>query len=282
MTNCFYISLWLFGLYPIIYLLRKSGLPWRRLCSYTDGLPTPHGKLLVFCFAAWLLGAFIALYLPEQWLESIYIYFRHFLLPTWAISGHLLPGEWYEALPVMRQFMRLVITMALWTFAVKPSYGIFINISFLHYKPYVNWLLWVMGGLCLVHILYPLPSLIGFDPPYTYKIQLPSFQLPWWINIINLLILIPLSDELFFRHWLLRWLSYQLPLGLALITSSLIFTIAHGLPGHGINYGASLALLGLGSWLGSCYLRHKSLWMIVSIHSGYNALTLLLSLYIPK
>ena len=78
----------------------------------------------------------------------------------------------------------------------------------------------------------------------------------------------PLSEEFVFRVCLLEALSHKLgKLGALLVTSSL-FSIAHG------ELAAIPGLFVLGILFGSVYLKTRSLWHCVALHSAWNATTL--------
>lgn len=93
-------------------------------------------------------------------------------------------------------------------------------------------------------------------------------------SIFSVTILIPFFEELVFRGILQTWLRSQWGRWGAIISSSLLFSLAHYSPAQGI---ANLQILGslfvLSNFLGFLYERQRSLIAPVLVHSFFNALS---------
>lgn len=87
--------------------------------------------------------------------------------------------------------------------------------------------------------------------------------------LIFALLLAPFFEELVFRGWLLRGLEPTLGGKGAVVVSSAFFALGHG-------YAAAiLPLFCLGLILGWLYLRNRSLWLNVALHSAWNVVSVL-------
>ena len=94
----------------------------------------------------------------------------------------------------------------------------------------------------------------------------------WWGGVsalVALVLVAPVTEELLFRGWLLRDLKSRYGTMPALLWSSLLFGLVHGLS------GMLYATLG-GLVLGAVALRTKSTLGSIAMHAGTNALPLLL------
>ena len=86
----------------------------------------------------------------------------------------------------------------------------------------------------------------------------------FWFDILNSVILAPIFEEVLFRGIILDGLTKQYSNMYAIIVSSIVFALVHVLLPTKI-----LALI-LGIILGICYIRTKSIFMCILIHSLYN------------
>ncbi|MGF1505837.1 MAG: lysostaphin resistance A-like protein [Anaerolineae bacterium] len=94
------------------------------------------------------------------------------------------------------------------------------------------------------------------------------------LSIFFISLLVPLSEEVFFRGFLHNWLRNRLPMWAAIMISSLAFGLIHFIPVQIITaflLGAAMA------WI---YEKSGSLWSAVLLHVVNNGLVALLT-YIP-
>ena len=78
-------------------------------------------------------------------------------------------------------------------------------------------------------------------------------------------ILVPFVEELAFRGVLYGWLRQQLPQGLAILISAVIFAVAHGIP------QLMPALILVGVLLARLRELEDSLWPCIAMHGVFNA-----------
>jgi len=144
-----------------------------------------------------------------------------------------------------------------------------------------NWWLWGLGGYCVALPLVVAVSLLnqqlwggegGSNPllPLTLK---SHDQVARVIFFLTAAVAAPLFEEFLFRGFLLPSLTRYLPVWGAIVTSSLLFAVAH------LSLSEILPLAVLGMVLGVVYTRSRNLLSSMLIHSLWNSGTLL-SLFI--
>lgn len=100
-------------------------------------------------------------------------------------------------------------------------------------------------------------------------------QLSWQGTLINLLlslvlyILVGFQEELLFRGYQLQNLVEGWSLPWALLTSSVLFALAH-LSNPSANWNAFLGIALAGMLLALAWLRTRSLWLPIGLHIGWN------------
>ena len=113
-------------------------------------------------------------------------------------------------------------------------------------------------------------------------VQLKSLQLiPWlfWTFVIAVVTLIPLVEELLFRGFFQNYLSGLLGKPFGIITSSLLFAFSHYSPLQGItNIELLLGLFLFSCLIGLVYVKEKSLFASIGMHSAFNLFSILLML----
>ncbi len=88
-----------------------------------------------------------------------------------------------------------------------------------------------------------------------------------------LVLVTPLTEELFFRGFVLPGLAARLGVGRAIVASAVIFSVFH------LDLGVLAPVFVAGLLLGWLYHRTGSLWPGVLVHGGQNALALAVQLY---
>ncbi|MBV9389335.1 MAG: CPBP family intramembrane metalloprotease [Chroococcidiopsidaceae cyanobacterium CP_BM_ER_R8_30] len=140
-----------------------------------------------------------------------------------------------------------------------------------------SWLLWGLGGYCVALPLVIAVSLLnqqiwqgegGSNPllPLTLESQ---DQVARVIFFLTAAVAAPLFEEFLFRGFLLPSLTRYLPVRGAIVTSALLFAIAH------LSLSEILPLTVLGIVLGVVYTRSRNLLSSMLIHSLWNSGTLL-------
>lgn len=87
--------------------------------------------------------------------------------------------------------------------------------------------------------------------------------------MILLYIIVSLTEEILFRGYILRNFMYSFNRPTALILSSLLFSIAHGLnPNYDFHAFSNLFLAGI--LLGISYTYTKNLWFPIALHFSWN------------
>lgn len=93
------------------------------------------------------------------------------------------------------------------------------------------------------------------------------------LNVADLTLWGPFTEELFYRGVLIAALMRLMPLGWAVIVGAACFGLVHGLnPGYGI-MGVGIGMV-IGALLCGLYARAGSIWPGVLAHGGLNALIL--------
>lgn len=144
-----------------------------------------------------------------------------------------------------------------------------------------NWFLWGLGGYCVALPLVVVVSLLnqklwqgqGGSNPLLSLVLSGQDKVALAIFFFTAAVAAPLFEEFLFRGFLLPSLTRYLPVSGAIITSSLLFAVAH------LSLSEILPLTTLGIVLGVVYTRSRNLLAPMLVHSLWNSGTLL-SLYI--
>jgi membrane protease YdiL (CAAX protease family)/soluble cytochrome b562 len=144
-----------------------------------------------------------------------------------------------------------------------------------------KWFLWGLGGYCAALPIVVLVSLInqqlwqgnGGSNPLLQQALESQDSVALGIFYVTAAIAAPFFEEVLFRGFLLPSLTRYLPVWGAILTSSLLFALAH------LSLSEILPLTALGIVLGVVYTRSRSLLAPMLLHSLWNSGTLL-SLFI--
>ena len=110
-------------------------------------------------------------------------------------------------------------------------------------------------------------------PPNTAKEVLNLAFENIFITIILVSMIVPICEEVFFRGFLINGLERKFNLKICLLISSGIFSIFH------IHIGSLFPTFILGICLGLLYLKSKSIYPSIFIHSIHNFLAVIISKY---
>ena len=140
-----------------------------------------------------------------------------------------------------------------------------------------NWFLWGLGGYCAALPIVVVVSLInqqlwqgqgGSNPLLQLALESQD-GVALGIFFFTAAIAAPFFEEILFRGFLLPSLTRYLPVWGAILTSSLLFAIAH------LSLSEILPLTALGIVLGVVYTRSRNLLAPMLLHSLWNSGTLL-------
>lgn len=165
-----------------------------------------------------------------------------------------------------------------------------LGVLYLSLKPYLplpegwfrfnwrgNWFLWGLGGYCVAFPLVLVVSLInqqlwqgqgGSNPLLSLALETQD-EVALAIFFFTAAIAAPFFEEFLFRGFLLPSLTRYLPVWGAIMTSGLLFAVAH------LSLSEILPLTVLGIVLGVVYTRSRNLLAPMLLHSLWNSGTLL-------
>ncbi|MEM6518467.1 MAG: lysostaphin resistance A-like protein [Cyanobacteria bacterium P01_C01_bin.70] len=140
-----------------------------------------------------------------------------------------------------------------------------------------NWWLWGAGGYLVALPLMLTVSVLnqqiwqgqGGSNPLLQTVLEAQDPIALAIFFTTASVAAPLFEEFLFRGFLLPSLTRYLPVGGAIIVSSLIFAIAH------LSLSEVLPLTVLGVVLGVVYTRSRNLLAPMLLHSAWNSITML-------
>lgn len=97
---------------------------------------------------------------------------------------------------------------------------------------------------------------------------------PWlfWLTVLNIVLLVPITEEILFRGFLQNWLTKRWDVRRAILGASGIFTLFHfSLVQGWTNIPILSALFMLAVILGALFQRFGSLWAPIGLHCTFNA-----------
>ncbi|NER22265.1 MAG: CPBP family intramembrane metalloprotease [Symploca sp. SIO1C2] len=164
-------------------------------------------------------------------------------------------------------------------FSIKPFLPVSEDWFSLKFRS--NWILWGLGGYLVALPSVVIVSLInqqlwqgkGGSNPILPLVLEGNDSIAMFIFGLTACVAAPLFEEIIFRGFLLPSLTRYLPVWGAIVTSGLLFAIAH------LSLSEVLPLATLGIVLGLVYTRSRNLLAPMLLHSLWNSGTLL-SLFI--
>lgn len=180
-------------------------------------------------------------------------------------------GRFFTVLPIIAGLSETVLIAIIWFLAVRPPRGSWRNIGFRSPKTdkiYIFGLGVLLGsfGFTAIYAFCALALDIEalLPPPIPKELLGTGFLIPF--NLISIVVWVPIIEEAFFRGFILTGLHHKMGIPKALIISSAIFAAVH------ISPGVLIPIFVTGLLLGALYLRTKSLWPSIVIHSIQNLL----------
>ena len=103
--------------------------------------------------------------------------------------------------------------------------------------------------------------------------SLPLFWTTAWVIIF----IVPVAEEILFRGFLQRWLVQKIGRGWGIVIASALFAGFHFAGVQGVdNIELLLSLFTLACFLGFIYERQGTLWAPITLHSVFNAISVLM------
>ena len=228
----------------IILIIKKFSLPYKTLFTW---------------LFAWAILSFIFINLSEK--NNNNIYFYNFSLEIICSSLltilFLLPAINLSIIKYKKNFYSLGFQK---TKIKYFSMGIYYWIACLIIVGLWGWMLEI----------FKLDFLL---PPNTAKEVLNLAFENIFITIILVSMIVPICEEVFFRGFLINGLERKFNLKISLLISSGIFSIFH------IHIGSLFPTFILGICLGLLYIKSKSIYPSIFIHSIHNFLAVIISKY---
>lgn len=210
----------------------------------------------------------------QGWVRILVIILPYlFIVGIFQIIGGLLVGFSYDELNIDKTSEeRLIIHLfsftgtflVVWLFVTRIDKERFVDIGFRIKNRFQDfWLGFVIGAV----IMFLGFALLEFlDEIHFQKF---NFSFPELIVSAFVFMLVSFSEEILLRGYVLRNLMYSSNKYIALLISSIIFSLMHG-------FNPNVDLIGLtniffaGILLGITYIHTKNLWFPIALHFSWN------------
>ena len=228
----------------IILIIKKFSLPYKTLFTW---------------LFAWAILSFIFINLSEKNNNNIYFYTfsLEIICSSLLTILFLLPAINLSIIKYKKNFYSLGFQK---TKIKYFSMGIYYWIACLIIVGLWGWMLEIL-------------KLDFLLPPNTAKEVLNLAFENIFITIILVSMIVPICEEVFFRGFLINGLERKFNLKISLLISSGIFSIFH------IHIGSLFPTFILGICLGLLYIKSKSIYPSIFIHSIHNFLAVIISKY---
>ncbi|HJS28020.1 MAG TPA: type II CAAX endopeptidase family protein [Anaerolineales bacterium] len=195
-------------------------------------------------------------------------------ISTGGLPGQLPDESWTV-------WLTLIFGVVIETIAITVS--IFLARRFADRRSFASLGLWrnrrsvrdLVAGFLIAGLMIGLMFLIELLGGWLVVRDLAFSHTPVWMILLQMLamflgfVLVGWSEELLFRGYWLQNLSEGLGLGLGILISSVLFSLAHlGNPGFSAGALAGLFLAGL--FFAYSLLRSGNLWLPIGLHIGWN------------
>ena len=150
--------------------------------------------------------------------------------------------------------------------------GTLLGLGF-HRRP--GWLKEILAGLLLGTLLISLIFLLEWGAGWLYvqgfawQVQPPILMMGNLLGYLLMMILVAFYEELSFRGYMLQNLDTERGAVVALVASSVLFGLFHGLNPN-ISWLALLNIFLAGVLLAACYLVTRELWLPIAFHFSWN------------
>ncbi len=214
------------------------------------------------------------------WLRVLLLIIPYFIITgIFQLIGMLILGiELNDIYPSTTSFQDLIISffnligtvVALWLFMTYIDLEKFINLGF-EIKNRVKDFLF---GFLIGFLILGLGFLILIYSNEIYFISI-NYNLSELIISILFFFVVALVEEMLFRGYVLRNLMFSFNKYIAIIISSLLFSLMHGFNPN-IDLVGFIDLFIAGVLLGMSYIYTKNLWFPIALHFGWNLFQTLL------
>lgn len=208
------------------------------------------------------------------WLRVLAIIIPYFVIVgVFQVIGFILSGmEFSDVNPEMTSEQKLIITfcsligtfLLIWIFMKFVDKEPFIKLGFQRKNRLIDFVVGILIGGVVMASGYAL--LLFLDE---IQFEHTLFDTKEIILSISLFIVVAFAEEVMFRGYILKNLMTSINKYVALIISSILFTIAHGLNPN-IDLLSIINLFLAGIVLGSTYIYTKNLWFPIALHLSWN------------
>lgn len=211
---------------------------------------------------------------PQGWLRILMIILPYiFIVGVFQIIGGSLIGFSYDDLEIEKDpIQRLVIQLfsflgtilVVWIFLRRIDKEKFLDIGLRLKNNFKSlWVGFAIGTL-IMFLGYGLLEMLG-----EINFQRINFDFNQILVSILIFILVSLTEEIFFRGYILRNLMYSFNKYIALLISAILFSLMHGFnPNIDIIGFSNIFLAGI--LLGITYIHTKNLWFPIALHFSWN------------
>ncbi|MBA4320283.1 MAG: CPBP family intramembrane metalloprotease [Flavobacterium sp.] len=165
---------------------------------------------------------------------------------------------------ILNFFGLIGLLLVLWLFMKYVDNEKFINLGFHLKNKSKHFYLGVFLGFFIMGFAYLLLSQID-EIKYVKTI----FKIKEILLSLGLFIIVAINEEVLMRGYVLRNLMYSFNKYIALIFSSFLFSLMHGLNPN-MDWFSYLNLFLAGILLGSTYIFTKNLWFPIALHFSWN------------
>ncbi|WP_405606487.1 CPBP family intramembrane glutamic endopeptidase [Polaribacter sp. Asnod1-A03] len=201
-----------------------------------------------------------------------------FIVGLFQFIGGLIIGVDFTSQETRNSFEDLIIYfsglvgtfLALWIFMKFVDKEPFVKLGFQTKNRFKEFIIGIIIGLVIMSLGYYI--LIYLDEIIFLK---TNFNFKELIISILLYIIVAVGEEVILRGYVLKNLLFSFNKYIALILSSILFSLIHGFNDH-IDSFALLNLFLAGILLGLPYIYTKNLWFSIALHLSWNLFQTLL------
>lgn len=165
---------------------------------------------------------------------------------------------------ILNFFGLIGLLLVLWIFMKYVDKEKFINLGFHLKNKSKHFYLGVFLGFFIMGSAYLLLSQMD-EIKYVKTI----FKINEFLLSIGLFVIVAINEEVLMRGYVLRNLMYSFNKYIALILSSILFSLMHGFNPN-MDWFSYLNLFLAGILLGSTYIFTKNLWFPIALHFSWN------------
>ena len=165
---------------------------------------------------------------------------------------------------ILNFFGLIGLLLVLWIFMKYVDKEKFINLGFHLKNKSKHFYLGVFLGFFIMGSAYLLLSQMD-----EIKYVKTVFKIDEIFVSIGLFVIVAINEEVFMRGYVLRNLMYSFNKYIALILSSILFSLMHGFNPN-MDWFSYLNLFLAGILLGSTYIFTKNLWFPIALHFSWN------------